>query len=166
MSVYLDPTEENLRNVLQIIKDFQQLSGLKISVSKTKAIWFGSKAYSSDVLCPEETLIWDCKFRLLGIDFTADLTNMEKNYYDKIKEVRKLLNSWAYRHLTPYGKVVVIKTLVLSKLANVAMVVPDLPKVEIDNFEKMCFSFLWNNKPPKVCKTDAILPEKKKSSLN
>ena len=45
------------------------------------------------IISPMLIHVWDCKFRLLGIDFTADLTNMEKNYYDKIKEVRKLLNS-------------------------------------------------------------------------
>ena len=86
---------------------------------------------------------------------------MDKNFEEKIKDVKKLFNSWKYRYLSPYGKIVVIKTLALSKLSNVAMVVPDLPKNELKKVEKMCLDFLWSNKPAKVCKTDAFLPEKR-----
>ena len=161
MTVYIHPTSSNLKNVLRIIKEFFHLSGLKISVTKTKAIWFGNKANSESILCPEENLIWDNKFTLLGIDFTADLKHMDKNFEEKIKDVKKLFNSWKYRYLSPYGKIVVIKTRALSKLSNVAMVVPDLPKNELKKVEKMCLDFLWSNKPAKVCKTDAFLPEKR-----
>ena len=131
MTVYIHPTSSNLKNVLRIIKEFFHLSGLKISVTKTKAIWFGNKANSESILCPDENLVWDNKFTLLGIDFTADLKHMDKNFEEEIKDVKKLFNSWKYRYLSPYGKIVVIKTLALSKLSNVAMVVPDLPKNEL-----------------------------------
>ena len=40
-SIFLEPSDENLRNALKILEDFFKISGLKISVSKTKAIWFG-----------------------------------------------------------------------------------------------------------------------------
>jgi hypothetical protein len=65
-------------------------------VSKTKAVWIGNKANSDDILCPEEKMVWVKQFTLLGIDFTADLINMEKNYFEKIKDIGKLLNSWRY----------------------------------------------------------------------
>ena len=161
MTVYIHPSSENLRNVLRVIKEFYHLSGLKVSVSKTKAVWFGNKANSDEILCPEENLVWAKNFTLLGIDFTADLKNMEQNYFAKIEDLQKTLNSWRYRHLTPYGKIVVIKSLALSKLSHIAMVVPDLSKTELKKLEKICFDFLWSNKPAKVCKVDAILPEKR-----
>ena len=41
-SIFLEPEEDNLRRVIATLDDFFQLSGLKISVSKTKANWFGS----------------------------------------------------------------------------------------------------------------------------
>ena len=41
LTIYLSPSEQNLINVLKIIKDFYHLSCLKISVSKTKAVLFG-----------------------------------------------------------------------------------------------------------------------------
>ena len=106
-------------------------------------------------------MVWAKQFTLLGIDFTADLINMENNYFEKIKDIGKLLNSWRYRHLTPYGKIVVIKSLALSKLSHIAMVVPDLSKTELKKLDKICFDFLWSNKPAKVCKVDAVLPEKR-----
>ena len=40
-SIFLQPKSENLRNAVQILDNFFKLSGLKISLTKTKAIWFG-----------------------------------------------------------------------------------------------------------------------------
>ena len=71
-----------------------------------------------------------------------------------------MLQGWLYRHLTPYGKVVVIKSLALSKLSHIALVVPCLAKKEMKNLEQIFFSFLWSNKTPKVSKIDSLKPLK------
>ena len=160
MTVYIHPCGDSLKNVLRVIREFYHLSGLKISVSKTKVIWFGNEANSESVLCHDENIVWDNCFTLLGIYFRADLTEMDQNYFEKTKDVEKLLNSWRYRHLSPYGKIVIIKTLALSKLSHVAIVVPNLSKLEIKKFEKICFNFLWSNKSSKVCKDDTYMPPK------
>ena len=60
---------------------------------------------------------------------------MEQNYLEKMETIKKLLNSWMYRHLTPYGKIVVIKSLALSKLSHIALVVPSLAKKELKSLE-------------------------------
>ena len=59
------------------IPDFYRLSGLKISMSKTKAIWFGSGFDNNNRLCQDIALDWDSKFTLLGIDFDNNLENMD-----------------------------------------------------------------------------------------
>ena len=139
MTIYLKPCEQNLKNVLKIIKNFYHLSCLKNSVSKTKAVWFGSAADSDQIFCPNEGLIWSKEFTLLGINFDNKLEKMDQNYFEKINDIEKLLNRWLYRHMSPYGKIVVIKSLALSKLSHIALVVPNLAKNHLQKLEKILF---------------------------
>ena len=159
-SIFLPPSEENLRNTLNLLSSFFKLSGLRISVAKTKAIWFGSGCNFTHRLCTDIPLVWDTEFRLLGIDFDARLEKMERNFDSKLDEIRKLLNCWFYRTLTPYGKITVVKTLALSKLSHAALVIPSLKKNKLIDLEKILFKFIWGDKPDKVCRDAAKLPEK------
>ena len=140
-TIFLEPNDRNLRNALETLDSFYRMSGLKISVTKTKAIWFG-KGFSIDQrLCSDLTLDWDTQFRLLGIDFDGSLDNMECNFDGKIKDIEKLLNCWMYRTLTVYGKAVIIKTLALSKLSHLALVLPNLDKKGLKQLKIYFFLF-------------------------
>ena len=85
---------------------------------------------------------------------------MEMNFDNKLDEIRKLFNCWINRTLSVYGKLVIIKTLALSKLSHLALVLPDLDSRKIKSLENLFFSFLWNNKPDKVARDHSKLPEK------
>ena len=156
----MTPSAKSLRKIVEILENFYHLSGLKISVTKTKAIWFGSNSNSNNKLCPELQLQWDKNFKLLGIRFDNNLNTMESNFYDKIEEIEKMLASWLYRYITPYGKVTIIKSLALSKLSHVALVIPNPSKQMFKQIETLIFKFLWNNKSEKVSREHAKLPEK------
>ena len=158
-SVFLEAEDVNLRNTLNNLDIFYKISGLKISISKTKAIWFGVGHNNQHKLCPDLTLDWDTKFSLLGVYFVNNLVGMECNYDNKMAEIRKILNCWFNRTLTVYGKVVIIKTLVLSKLSHLALVLPDLNLFQLKELENLTFKFLWDNKPDKVSRDHAKLSE-------
>ena len=85
---------------------------------------------------------------------------MNKNFEDKILKIEKLLSHWSYRYLTPNGKVTIIKTLALSKLSHVALVIPNPTKAMFKKIETIFYRFLWNGKSEKVCRLDTKLPEK------
>ena len=53
---------------------------------------------------------------------------METNFTDKIEEIERTIDSWKYRVLTPLGRNVIAKTLLLSKLSYVAIVLPTFNK--------------------------------------
>ena len=74
---------------------------------------------------------------------------MDQNYFDKINDIEKLLNSWLYRHMSPYGRIVVIKALALSKLSHIALVVPNLAKITCKSLKKFCSNFYGLIKLPK-----------------
>ena len=160
-SIFLEPSAENLEKTVEILNDFFKLSGLKISISKTKAIWFGNNCKNLGKLCPNLNLDWVNNFRLLGVDFDNDLDNMKVNFDNKIQEIKKLLNVWIYRTMSVYGKIVVIKTLGLSKLSHLAIVLPSLNKKDLKSLESLFFDFIWGKKVPKVSKEHVKLPEKK-----
>ena len=65
------------------------------------------------------------------------------------------MDGWFYRFLTPYGKVVIIKTLALSKLSDAALVVPNPSKQMLKQIE--CLFFY---KSEKVSREHSKLPEK------
>ena len=159
-SIFLEAEDLNLRNTLKILDNFFKISGLKISVAKTKAIWFGKGHRNVHNLCPDIALDWVNKFRLLGVDFTNNLVGMEINFDSKLEEIKKNFNRWIHRTLTVYGKIVVIKSLALSKLSHLALVLPDLSKNQIKEIEKLAFNFIWDNKPDKVSREHSKLAEK------
>ena len=159
MTIFLRPDSDNLRTVVEILDSFYNLSGLKISVGKTKAIWFGANYNSNNKLCPDINLVWVKEFILLGINFDNNLDKMENNFWDKIENIEKMLACWFHRYLTPYGKVTIIRTLALSQLSHIALVIPNPSKQMFKRIETIFFRFLWNNKSEKVCRDDAKLPE-------
>ena len=160
LSLFLSPKAESLRKVVKILDNFYKISGLKISVNKTKAVWFGPNFDSASRLCPELNLEWVRNFTLLGINFSNNLIGMDSNFTGKIEEIEKMLGGWFYRYLTPYGKIVIIKTLALSKLGHLALVVPNPSKQMFKQIETMFFRFIWNNKSEKVSREHAKLTEK------
>ena len=85
---------------------------------------------------------------------------MESNYESKVSEIKKIFNSWTNRILTVYGRAVIIKTLAMPKLTQLALVLPNLDNKKIKYLENLIFSFLWENKPDKVCREDAKISEK------
>ena len=160
LTIFLDPNDNNLRNVIKVLTDFYKLSGLKISVTKTKAVWIGSKHDSNEKLCNDLNLKWVKSFTLLGINFDSALVNMKNNFSDKIDNVEKMLSNWSYRYLTPFGKVTVVKSLGLSKLSHVALVIPNPTKDMIKRVDSIFYKFIWGKGSEKVRREDAKLPVK------
>ena len=64
------------------------LSGLKINLSKCKAVWFGKQRFSHIKLCEELNLTWDDSFKLLGIEFDSDLAKMDTNFFKKMQDIK------------------------------------------------------------------------------
>ena len=161
LTAYLDGSKESLINIIEDLNQFKLLSGLKINLTKCKAIWIGKNRFSDIKLCENLHLIWTNKFRLLGIDFDSDLAHMDTNFRNKIEEIDKLYKNWLYRKLTPMGKITIIKSLALSKLSHVAMVCPIVDQSLITKLKNMSFNFLWNGKPDRMKRTETYLPSEK-----
>ena len=88
------------------------------------------------------------------------LHNRPKNIADiniggKLPEIRRELSQWEKRDLTPFGRVTIIKTFILSKLVHLLIALPSPSKKLLNELNTMLYSFLWKGKPDQVKRTVA-----------
>ena len=73
----------------------------------------------------------------------------ECNFLKIVSNVQCVLNLWRYRNLTLEGRIVVFKSLAISKIVFQALIAP-VPTHVIKALETIQTSFLWNNSNPKI----------------
>ena len=80
---------------------------------------------------------------MLGVVFSTDVNGIVLiNYENKLKEMEKLLNAWSRRNITPFGKITVIKTLVISKITHLFMNLPDADERFLQDLNLLLYKFL------------------------
>ncbi len=143
----LDGSEKSLLSALHLLDQFAKYSGLTPNLDKTKCIWLGSKMNSQEILCAEKNLSWTNEpFVLLGIKFSTNIADIPMiNYDSKLGELTKLISTWSKRQLSPLGKIVVIKSIILPKLTHLFVSLPKPSPVWLKKLEKMLFHFIWNH---------------------
>lgn len=151
-SFILDGTEQSLEQALLVLKFYAKISGLGVNVDKTSVIWFGSMRNSEIEMCPEYNLKWEKgNFSMLGIIMSTNLKEVVNiNYESKISSVSAVFNAWSKRVLTPLGKIIVIKSLALSKLNHLFIGLPNPSADFIKRLQNMCYNFLWKNGPDRI----------------
>ena len=151
-TMILDGTTQSLQATLNILEIFGTLSGLKMNTEKTKIVWLGRKRNSKDELLVTIRLNWgSTEFTLLGINFSTNLQLMHKLNYDKIlSNVTRELNNWKKRNFTPIGKIVILKTLILSKFTHLFSILPTPTTEFTRKLEKLFYDYLWDGKPDKI----------------
>ena len=141
----------SLKTVFQICDTFYLYSSLKLNLEKSEACWIGDK-----MGCEEKPI--NCKWvniktnaiRALGV-FNSYDTDLEQklNFLDNLKCLNDVLRLWEFRGLTLAGRILIFKSLALSKLLYACtMKVPS--KFIIDQLNTLQKNFIWNNKRPKI----------------
>ena len=93
--------------------------------------------------------------KALGVFFTYDQTLLyEKNFQHRLDDMKKLTNIWSSRGLSIYGKVTIIKSLLIPKLVYSSTLLP-IPTKIIKKANHIIYSFLWKGKD-KVTRLSAI----------
>ena len=88
--------------------------------------------------------------KILGVSFSYNkkLEN-EMNFQSHIVKIESVLRLWRMRNLTIEGKVLVFKSIVISKIAHLSLItmVPQAIINQLNNIQKQ---FIWNGKNPKI----------------
>ena len=99
----------------------------KVNKDKTQMLRIGKKATLDPVLCSDLGLKWVERLKVLGITLSATPSEIMENFDAKILEIEALLNRWTFRNMTVYGRIRVVKSLVLSKITHLVQIIPNPP---------------------------------------
>ena len=154
----LDGTEKSLKAAMGSLKLYYIMSGLKINVEKTRALWIGSLCGSSETVCDELALDWSQEpLKILGVTFSSLVFNIwDLNTHEILSKIKLTLNHWSKRKISLSGRITIIKSLALSKFVHLFISLPSPPIELIKDLDKMFYKFLWNSGPDRI--------KKKKSS--
>ena len=141
------------QTLFKLLDDFKKLSGLEVNPTKTEGMWIGSsrenKTKPFGIKWPNEPI------KALGVYYSYDQKLLhEKNFIENLDSVKKLINIWSARSLSLYGKVTIIKSLIVPKFVYVSSLLTT-PKGVIQELNRLIFKFLWKG-VDKVTRLSAI----------
>ena len=142
---------ESIEWLVNTLKVFYTYSDLKPNYEKCEIAGIGAKKGALGALCGMTTvdLTKHC-VKILGLNFSYNKELMvTKNFIDTVEKIETLLNMWRQRSLTLEGKIVIFKTLAISKLVHCAYL-SSVPKFIIERLEKIQSEFLWDGKKSKI----------------
>jgi len=149
--------ESSLRILYDILQEFEHVSGLKTSAEKSNAMWIGA-AVGQAPICLDLRFSWSSNLKLLGVTFDDQLKELDKNFDEKLIAIQKLLAGWKQRSLTLLGKITVWKTLALSKLTYIALMIPFISPERIKRIREIMLEFLWGGGSAKIAIRTLQLP--------
>ena len=138
-SAYADDTNfflkgnETVKKVMNVFDAFSIYSGLKPNKSKCEIAGISVLKGVSMELCGMEcTDLTNNSLKIIGIHFSYNQKiEIEENFINLIKKIEKVLKIWRIRNLTIQGKIIIFKTLAISKVIYLALV-SNIPQVIID----------------------------------
>ena len=144
--LFLDSEVDSVRGALDELKTFSDISGLKINIGcKTSCMTFGDDDWNKE----EENLgiSWAQEMKTLGIVFPTHLDGItEINVQPKLVQIDKEIMQWKRWYLTPFGRIMVFKSLLFSKLVNLFVALPNPPGALVNVIERKFFHFIWGSK--------------------
>ena len=145
-TILLDGTDQSLNETLNVIQDFSNISGLNVNFDKTNVVWIGKNKYSSYTIKTKWKLNWmQHSFKMLGINFDVDLSKIfQINYNEKIVKMENILKNWKRRILTPIGKIVIVKTLIVSLFNHLFISLPNPPNTILNSIKSSILTFIWD----------------------
>jgi hypothetical protein len=145
--------EKSLENILKLLDTFEKYAGLKLNKSKTEAMWIGKNINNQ---AEPLQIKWVKEVHALGIFFSYNTDSViQKNFMDRAKEFKKILDMWSQRNLSLIGKITILKSLAFSKVLYQCGVM-EVPENFIEHLNDLAYSFVWSNKPNKIKRATLI----------
>ncbi|CAA7055588.1 unnamed protein product [Microthlaspi erraticum] len=141
--VFFDGKEESLQGILDILKEFEKVSGLALSLRKTSLFIDGdNRQYSLDLATKFGLTNGALPVRYLGLPLLPRKLTLH-DCQPLLDRVKSRISSWITKPLSFGGRLQLIKS-VLSGMVNFWASIFPLPKSCTEKIEKMLNAFLWN----------------------
>ena len=145
-TAYADDTTFFLRNnsirqLMETFSTFSQYSCLKPNYEKCEIAGIGVLKSVKVAVCGMKCVDL-CKdtIRITGVHFSCNKTKQDvKNFLETISKIQNVLKIWRMQSLTLEGKIIVFKTLAISKIVYLSMMikVPTEVIVELKKYKKI-----------------------------
>ena len=149
-SAYADDTtfflknNESIRELINVFNIYSSFSGLKPNLSKCETAGIGLLKGVNRAVCGMKSVdLVNDSIKILGTHFSYNQNiKNEKNFVKIVTDIQNILKIWNQRNLTIEGRIVVFKTLAISKLVYLAVLIP-IPNCIIKELENIQKFFIW-----------------------
>ena len=153
-SAYADDTtfflrdKRSIKELINTFATFSKNSGLKPNHEKCEISGIGVLKSVKVAACGMKCIdLCNDTIKITGIHFSCNKKKRnEKNFLDSITKIQNVLKVWRMRRLTPKGKIIVFKTLAISKIVFLSLI-SKVPTEIISELERIQKTFLWLSKP-------------------
>ena len=163
--------KEDIVCMMRLVTTFSVFSGLYLNFDKTEAMWIGSSRTSVDKIDRIKWHLGKSMIKILGIYFSNydRASNLEINWSGKIDNMIRTIRCWEKRNLSIMGKVIIVKTFLISQF-NYVMQALILPEHVLKMINTTIFRFLWkkqysNRRAFEKVKRDVLCLDYKKGGL-
>ena len=115
-------------------------------------MWIGSCRNSPAMRL---SLNWCKSVDAVGVHFSYNReVSFQETFYDKITKIKKQINRWSLRGLSLFGKVLIIRSLLLPKLVYIFSILSP-PSEFISLIQTIIYKFLWKG-PDEIARRATI----------
>ncbi|XP_018435427.2 uncharacterized protein LOC108807663 [Raphanus sativus] len=143
MLIFFDGTESSLRGILEVLKEFELISGLALNLGKSRLFLDGNQLQPTEALASAYGLTQgSLPVRYLGVPLSPSKLK-KHDYQPLIDKVLARIKSWTVKRLSFAGRLQLLQTVVYG-ITNFWSSVFPLPKGCLDRLEQICNAFLWS----------------------
>ena len=160
---YADDTTFSCQNIHEIyaimneLEKFEKVSGLKINQDKTQILITNRKIQEKIRLDFPMIHIKD-SLKILGIKFYLEPIKNKKNWKETIPKIIGTLQKHEKRNLSIFGRIQIIKTLIVPLFIHVARIFQPTDKC-INKISQILFKFIWGNHPIEQLSRNKLISE-------
>ena len=139
--------EYELETALDIVDKFGKLCGLKLNRNKSSVLAIGGYKRNYHSQSEVKWIKEDEYIKITGIFFNSNIeaSKIDLNWKTQIESMIKTINRWSQRELSLYGKVIVCKTHILSKINYIIQSLA-IPRCVLEKIDALIFKFLWQKR--------------------
>ena len=141
----------SLKVLLQTFEKFERVSSLKLNLEKSEICGIGLKKGVQIAFCGYKIVNLNINtIKILGVLFSYN-EQLRKNmkFVETVNQVEKLLGVWSQRSLTLSGRILSFKTLALSKIVYVVIIVV-VPERILNKLQSIHKNFIFKGKSRKL----------------
>lgn len=143
--IFIDGSIESVQRVLQILREFENRSGLAVSLQKSSFFASGlSDQEVSSIQASTGMQRGSLPMRYLGVPLTTKKLNLQ-NCEPLLQQIKQRFSSWSSKALSFAGRLLLIKT-VITGVSTFWCSSFILPKACINRINSLCGLFLWKGK--------------------